>query len=412
LNDLSYQGNYSKTGIPQLIRNPYSWTTVANILVVDNPPPVGFSYCTPIGPTGNGTSCGNWNDSYVAQTNFMFLTNWFQQFPEYLPNPLYITGESYAGIYVPILAREIVTRPNNFHFKGFAVGDGCIGYNVLCGRDFNGPIGVGPYAGPYWNLEFFYGHGQIGNDDYNLIRANCNESALKSGNLTPFCNKYINDVINNVGGFYSYNLYDPCSDNPFSSTNSRNKRFTPPYPPFPGPSWPCPGDALNLWLNLTTARKALNIAADAYFFDGDNGAGFNYTLTEPDLRPFYLNVIQNLNLRVLVYNGDADPTINSLITQDIYFDYFKQNGVLVKQRWRPWTIDGQQWMGGYVQEFEGDFAFLTIRGAGHMVPEFNPPAALGFLKPFLAGLDYPVYNPPSKKKIKIEHGENFLFEIL
>lgn len=32
---------------------------------------------------------------------------WFQQFPEFLPNPFYISGESYAGIFVPTLASQI-----------------------------------------------------------------------------------------------------------------------------------------------------------------------------------------------------------------------------------------------------------------------------------------------------------------
>ncbi len=49
---------YNRTGIPQLIRNPFSWTKLGSVLIVDAPPPVGFSYCTQYGPTGNGTSCG------------------------------------------------------------------------------------------------------------------------------------------------------------------------------------------------------------------------------------------------------------------------------------------------------------------------------------------------------------------
>ena len=62
----------------QLQRNPYAWTKVANVLAVNNPPPVGFSYCDPAGPAGNGTSCGSWNDELVAAANHKFLTNWIQ----------------------------------------------------------------------------------------------------------------------------------------------------------------------------------------------------------------------------------------------------------------------------------------------------------------------------------------------
>jgi len=53
-------------------------------------------------------------------------------------------------------------------------------------------------------------------------------------------------------------------------------------------------------------------------------------------------------------------------------------------------------MGGYVIEYFGDFSFLTIRGSGHMVPEFKPEAALSFLTNWLASKDFPPYNPSRK----------------
>jgi hypothetical protein len=41
------------------------------------------------------------------------------------------------------------------------------------------------------------------------------------------------------------------------------------------------------------------------------GEGLVYRSTEKDLVPFYARVATTTNLRVLVYNGDADPSINS-----------------------------------------------------------------------------------------------------
>lgn len=43
-------------------------------------------------------------------------------------------------------------------------------------------------------------------------------------------------------------------------------------------------------------------------------------------------------------------------------------GFDVVEDWRPWTLDGRARVGGYVTSYDGDFAFLTIRGSGHMVP--------------------------------------------
>ena len=69
------------------------------------------------------------------------------------------------------------------------------------------------------------------------------------------------------------------------------------------------------------------------------------------------------------YNGDTDPGINSMVTQDKFFGYFDSIGVKETEAWRPWTLDGKQRMGGYVVSLEGNFHYLTIRGSGHMVPE-------------------------------------------
>ena len=48
----------------------------------------------------------------------MALKDFFEGFPEYAGNDFYITGESYAGVYVPTLAARIVDDPDfNFQVK-------------------------------------------------------------------------------------------------------------------------------------------------------------------------------------------------------------------------------------------------------------------------------------------------------
>ena len=42
-----------------------------------------------------------------------FIGQWFKLFPQFLPNHFYIAGESYAGVYVPTLATEVV-KGNSF----------------------------------------------------------------------------------------------------------------------------------------------------------------------------------------------------------------------------------------------------------------------------------------------------------
>ena len=98
LNDLSLADPlYNSTGCPQLVRNPYGWSSIANLLVVDNPPPVGFSYCEPAGVKGDGYSCGNWTDDLVALANAEALRHFGQLFPSSFAGGVYLIGESYAG---------------------------------------------------------------------------------------------------------------------------------------------------------------------------------------------------------------------------------------------------------------------------------------------------------------------------
>lgn len=80
--------------------NDYSWNREANMLYIEMPAGVGYSYC------GRNYEC-NFNDENSAQDNLQALLNFFVKFPEYINNELYISGESYAGVYVPYLAYEI-----------------------------------------------------------------------------------------------------------------------------------------------------------------------------------------------------------------------------------------------------------------------------------------------------------------
>ena len=52
-------------------------------------------------------------------------------------------------------------------------------------------------------------------------------------------------------------------------------------------------------------------------------------------------------------------------------------------------------MGGYVTRYAGRFDFLTIRGSGHMVPEYKPAPALEFLSKWLADEDWLPYKAPT-----------------
>ncbi|KAF5952536.1 hypothetical protein HYC85_010480 [Camellia sinensis] len=93
-----------------LYTNRFAWNKAANVLFLESPTGVGFSYSN---TTSDYVSEG---DKRTASDNYVFLLNWLERFPEYKTRDLYIAGESYAGHYVPQLAHTILhynKDPNN-----------------------------------------------------------------------------------------------------------------------------------------------------------------------------------------------------------------------------------------------------------------------------------------------------------
>ena len=91
-----------KEGTANFQINPHAWNKKANLLYISSPAGVGFSSNT----ANNYTH----DDGTVAQDNYRALVVFFAKFPNLLKNDFYITGESYAGIYVPYLADLILTK--------------------------------------------------------------------------------------------------------------------------------------------------------------------------------------------------------------------------------------------------------------------------------------------------------------
>ena len=90
------------TSIPtSLYRFDYTWSKLANILYLESPVGVGFSYSDDVDDYRN-------TDDTTALDNMLSVEKFFELFPEYKNNSFYITGESYGGIYVPTLAEAIL----------------------------------------------------------------------------------------------------------------------------------------------------------------------------------------------------------------------------------------------------------------------------------------------------------------
>ncbi|KAM0896281.1 hypothetical protein ACQ4PT_023295 [Festuca glaucescens] len=92
-----------------------------NLLFLESPVGVGFSY------TNKTSDLKLLGDRVTVQDSYTFLLNWLDKFPEFKTRDLYISGESYAGHYVPQLADRIyegnkaASRDRIISLKGFMV---------------------------------------------------------------------------------------------------------------------------------------------------------------------------------------------------------------------------------------------------------------------------------------------------
>ncbi|CAN1848109.1 Putative serine carboxypeptidase-like 23 [Linum perenne] len=73
-----------------LYLNKYSWNSVANILFLETPAGVGFSY------SNHSSDLLDTGDIRTATDSLQFLLHWLDRFPRYKDRQLFLTGESYA----------------------------------------------------------------------------------------------------------------------------------------------------------------------------------------------------------------------------------------------------------------------------------------------------------------------------
>lgn len=132
--DPSSEQDEKEPGIPNVYENPHSWIHAgANMVWVEHPPGVGFSYCK----SGPDASC-RWNEETQAVAAYELLNEFVHQFPEYENNDLYVTAESYGGMYVPTIVEQ-VHKKGGVNLKGFAIGNGVIGHrDSYPGQDGDG----------------------------------------------------------------------------------------------------------------------------------------------------------------------------------------------------------------------------------------------------------------------------------
>jgi len=356
-----------------LTLNPYSWNKIANVLYLDSPAGVGLSF-------SNNSDDYNTGDKITALNTYHFLVNWFRAFPEFKGNEFFISGESYAGVYVPTLAQQILHGnrifPNYYiNLKGILVGNG---------------VTSDIFDGDAW-IPFVYGHGLIDIDLYNKTYIACNGSYWNPQPDSE-CESLLYQIADLVGDLNIYGIYDDCYYD--SLKNSR----VPLHNPFYRISQrvrdslvekkvvaeakqrgdvPCiDSSRAEAWLNqdsIRTALHAISVKDQEWTICTDQ---INYDSDYDTLIPIHLELLE-YEIRILIYSGDVDLCVPYTGSEA----WTRSLGFPTKQDWRPWKVNRQ--VAGYVIEYDGGLTFATIKGSGHTVPQFKPSQSLHFFRQFL-----------------------------
>jgi hypothetical protein len=187
------------SGKLQLNDRATSWNKKYGMLFIDNPVGAGFSYTSKNGYCKDTKEC-------VARNLYSLLTQFYTVFPEQQKNQLWITGESYAGVYVPTLAYSIVEAKKagacDINLIGIAVGNGCTGNEV----------GVCSPHGDEILLPYLHAHGLFSTAAMNDITKEC--KTLAPGPKSSACTAAIHTATDEVGHVSIYDIYGPCDKSP------------------------------------------------------------------------------------------------------------------------------------------------------------------------------------------------------
>ncbi|ORY16899.1 Alpha/Beta hydrolase protein [Clohesyomyces aquaticus] len=366
------------------VYNEFGWSKSANLLFVDQPAGVGFSYID------EGTPYPG--SSFTAAEDMAHFMQIFvsQVFPDLLERGFHITGESYAGHYVPTLGAQIVSQ-NILYPKRPQVNL----ESIFVGNGYVSPLDT---AFGYWETLCTRNPG-VKSPIFNSTRCDIMATHLpRCMNLADVCYKNPDPAICAVAETVCWKGVIEHYDGE-SGAGGRN-RFDITAPcktkdDFCYSEIPLIQDYLNLpwvWdaLHVPKAIKNYSVYSEevSNAFTVTNDIGIS---TQPQV----LYLLEN-GIDVLFYQGNLDLACNTAGNLNWASKMqWKGQPAFVAQPKRPWK-DGDEEVGWFkeiktsmgVEGRETTFAFSTVDGAGHMVPYDKPKEALAMVMKWLDKRSY------------------------
>lgn len=379
-------------------RNQYSWNEAANVIYLESPAGVGYSYA--------GTEQDQyWDDKNTTADSLAAMLIWYSLFPEYKENEFYISGESYAGVYVPYLAVYIHNHNMNtsavndtkINLKGIAVGNACTNYNYDCDPSD-------------WDVYY----------NFNMYSSKMREDYLREcpandyfDPVSPQCSKIYKDIKSVMAYVNKYDFNRKCYYNATESKDFDNgmgvesrprkryanflndlikKRYPELKPVFDGP------DCTDMvggerWLNLEATRQALHIMPEVGRFVSCSTSGY-YNVDFANASYWAYPILVQHGYKIMVYSGDTDGIVPTLGSIRWIRHLRKELGLSVLQPWKQWHyilpeetgIAGEQFA-GFIEISQG-ITLVTVHGVGHLVPQWARDRALIMINNFIHNLPF------------------------
>ncbi|WCJ41576.1 Serine carboxypeptidase-like [Euphorbia peplus] len=346
-------GPYHLTKNLSLQWNEYGWDKGSNLIFVDQPTGTGFSYTT-------DPSDLRHDENGVSNDLYDFLQAFFKKHPELVNNDFYITGESYAGHYIPAFASRVHKGNKNkeglhINLKGFAIGNGLT----------NPAIQYKAYT------DYALQNKLISKSDYDSINQlvpSCEEEITACGtngtatceSAFSTCNQIFNQVLSAAGtGINYYDIRKQCEGNLCYDFSDMEQ-----------------------FLSQKTVRSALGVG-NLEFVSCSSDV---YDAMEMDwMRNLEVGIPALLEdgIEVLIYAGEKDLICNwlgnSRWVNALQWSGKKDFGAAPNV---PFKVEGAE--AGQLKS-HGPLSFLKIYEAGHMVPMDQPKAALQMLQSWMQG---------------------------
>ena len=368
---MTEQGPFRPDINGDLQQNPYAWNKIANMVFLEQPVGVGFSY-------SNNKDDYRIGDEQAAKDNLATILAFLDKFPHFNHTALFITSESYGGHYMPTLANEIINyndaqeyTQHRLNFQGFAVGNPYTDYYSGVGAEMETYWGKQLLPKPLW-------------DKY--LENNCTDP-IKQLNST-MCSLLILSFMKKIGNLNPYALdYPVC----LSQQQVRMREFLRDDNIITGDSIqyePCEDLYSSNYLNKIDVKLALHVKTDIEWEECSRTVKYEYMDKMLPMEHYYnelLNSQSNKGLRIMVYSGDDDSVCGTIGTQKWLWTL----GYSAKkdEYWKVWKVDGQT--AGYITQFNTPFSseprltFATVHFAGHEVPTYKPKEAFVLFEAYL-----------------------------